>query len=292
MNIPAELIRIDLHGLGGVVVGEPTDALDWLRGDLAMAYGQEPVPWLGYLDDSGPFLLPHVYDVAGPGDGELAGPLSVSGERTIGERLAQEATFGEIAAVRDGVPDGEPDGLLVADGVATVTVATVSAGYGFQIAQAGEYDVAVLVRFPIWWRNRIILSLDGETADLRVGRFWWPYWGQPGWLNLGRRALAAGWHELRITGGIPGVEFHGFRVRMGFAQAPTAGAARFEMFPNEFRAASGGMVSAPDYWVTAEVERREPDSALVHFEDWQSYWVIPTNNYVMEGNWVLWRADM
>ena len=125
-----------------------------------------------------------------------------------------------------------------------------------------------------------------------MGRFWWPYWGQPVWISLGRRNLAAGGHELRITGGIPGVEFHGFRVSTDFSQAPTAGAARFEMFANEFWAASGVMVSAPDYWVTAEVERREPDSALVHIEDWQSYWEIPTNNYSVEGNWGLWRADM
>ena len=84
------------------------------------------------------------------------------------------------------------------------------------------------------------------------------------------RSLSAGSHTLTISGGVPGVQFYGFRVCSSFSEEPSAGEAAFTLSPRQFLDVNG-QPATPDkgFKLTCEMLRRKPDSALVWYEDFR-----------------------
>ena len=109
-----------------------------------------------------------------------------------------------------------------------------SAVFRFSIASAGSYDIAVRLCFPFWDKNALRVTVDGLVKNFSESRLWWPYWRRTCWLSFGRVNLSAGTHTLTIDGGVPGVQFYGFRVCSSFSEAPSAGEASFMLSPRQF----------------------------------------------------------
>jgi hypothetical protein len=139
---------------------------------------------------------------------------------------------------------------------------------------------------PYWDKNAIVVSLDGECEDLRREAACGGHTGEGVcWLTLAKGCISdtEGTHAVSISGGVPGVQFYGFRVCSGFSEYPFAGEASFMLSPRRFKDVNGVMVE-PDrgFKLTFEMLRRKPDSALIWYEDFrdrnilpESYWTDP-----------------
>jgi len=176
--------------------------------------------------------------------------------------------------------------------MASLGDAEASAEYRFEIAEAGYYDIAVRLCFPFWDKNAIVVSLDGNAKTFSESRLWWPYWRRLCWLALAKGVfLQEGTHAISISGGVPGVQFYGFRVCSGFSEHPYAGEASFMLSPRRFKDVNGVMVE-PDrgFKLTFEMLRRKPDSALIWYEDFRDRNILPENYWtVLDGEWDVWQ---
>lgn len=166
-----------------------------------------------------------------------------------------------------------------------------SAVFRFSIASAGSYDIAVRLCFPFWDKNALRVTVDGIVKTFSESRLWWPYWRRTCWLSFGRVNLSAGTHTLTIDGGVPGVQFYGFRVCSSFSEAPSAGEASFMLSPRQFLDVDG-KPATPDkgFKLTCEMLRRKPDSALVWYEDFRDENPLPESYWTtLSGKWEVWR---
>jgi len=204
----------------------------------------------------------------------------------------QKAEFGTIYIDRNGVPDEYEGNVIITDEMASLGDDQASAEYRFEIREAGYYDIAVQLCFPYWDKNAIIVSLDGESKTFSENRLWWPYWRRVCWLTLAKGVfLQEGTHAVSISGGVPGVQFYGFRVCSGFSEYPFAGEASFMLSPRRFKDVNGVMVE-PDrgFKLTFEMLRRKPDSALIWYEDFRDRNILPENYWtVLDGEWDVWQ---
>jgi hypothetical protein len=257
------------------------------------------IPIVAYWDDYNkvPWALPHVYDY-------MEGWDAVSWEYPLlkgvynrrryltGYGKEQKAEFGTIYIDRNGVPDEYEGNVIVTDEMASLGDDQASADYLFEITEAGYYDIAVQLCFPYWDKNVIVISLDSDAKTFSENRLWWPYWRRICWLTLAKGVfLQKGMHAVSISGGVPGVQFYGFRVCSGFSEHPFAGEASFMLSPRQFKDVNGVMVE-PDrgFKLTFEMLRRKPDSALIWYEDFRDRNILPENYWtVLDGEWDVWQ---
>ena len=274
----------------------------WMLGGYNFTDDQPPqpmIPIIAYWDDHDkvPWALPQVYDY-------MEGWDAVARESPIVQEMynrrryltcygkTQKAEFGTIYVDRDGTPEDYTDGVVVGNGTITLSLPDGTAGYNFTVSQSGVYDVAVRVCFPFWDKNGISVSLNGSTVHFSENRLWWPYWKRTCWLYHSRQSLSVGNHALTVDGGVPGVQFYGFRICSSFSEEPTAGEATFALSPRSFKDVNGN-TAVPDkgFKLTTEVLRRRPDSALAWYEDFRDP-VTLQNTYwtTLYGNWSVWRS--
>lgn len=147
----------------------------------------------------------------------------------------QKTSFGTIYIDRGG---GTPDsytGLATVSDYMTVLGEGATATFHFTIEQAGTYDIAVRLAFPFWDKNALNVAVDGSSKTFSESRLWWPYWRRTCWLSFASgRSLSAGSHTLTISGGVPGVQFYGFRVCSSFSEEPSAVRRRLPSHPGSF----------------------------------------------------------
>jgi len=274
----------------------------WMTGVYNFTGDAPPQPFIpivAYWDDYNkvPWALPHVYDY-------MEGWDAVSWEYPLLKGVynrrryltsygkEQKAEFGTIYIDRNGVPDEYEGNVIITDEMASLGDDQASAEYRFEIREAGYYDIAVQLCFPYWDKNAIIVSLDGESKTFSENRLWWPYWRRVCWLTLAKGVfLQEGTHAVSISGGVPGVQFYGFRVCSGFSEYPFAGEASFVLSPRRFKDVNGVMVE-PDrgFKLTFEMLRRKPDSALIWYEDFRDRNILPENYWtVLDGEWDVWQ---
>jgi hypothetical protein len=274
----------------------------WMTGVYNFTGDAPPQPFIpivAYWDDYNkvPWALPHVYDY-------MEGWDAVSWEYPLLKGVynrrryltsygkEQKAEFGTIYIDRNGVPDEYEGNVIITDEMASLGDDQASAEYRFEIREAGYYDIAVQLCFPYWDKNAIIVSLDGISKTFSENRLWWPYWRRVCWLTLAKGVfLQEGTHAVSISGGVPGVQFYGFRVCSGFSEYPFAGEASFMLSPRRFKDVNGVMVE-PDrgFKLTFEMLRRKPDSALIWYEDFRDRNILPENYWtVLDGEWDVWQ---
>jgi len=274
----------------------------WMTGVYNFTGDAPPQPFIpivAYWDDYNkvPWALPHVYDY-------MEGWDAVSWEYPLLKGVynrrryltsygkEQKSEFGTIYIDRNGVPDEYEGNVIITDEMASLGDDQASAEYRFEIREAGYYDIAVQLCFPYWDKNAIIVSLDGESKTFSENRLWWPYWRRVCWLTLAKGVfLQEGTHAVSISGGVPGVQFYGFRVCSGFSEYPFAGEASFMLSPRRFKDVNGVMVE-PDrgFKLTFEMLRRKPDSALIWYEDFRDRNILPENYWtVLDGEWDVWQ---
>jgi hypothetical protein len=204
----------------------------------------------------------------------------------------QKAEFGTVYIDRNGVPDEYEGNVIVTEDMASLGDAEASAEYRFEIAEAGYYDIAVRLCFPYWDKNAIAVSLDGNGKTFSESRLWWPYWRRLCWLTLEKGVfLSAGTHTITISGGVPGVQFYGFRVCSNFAERPFAGEAVYMLSPRQFKDVNGVMAEPDrDFKLTFEMLRRKPDSALIWYEDFRDRNILPESYWtILSGEWSVWQ---
>ena len=148
--------------------------------------------------------------------------------------------------------------------------------------------------FPFWDKNALNVSVNGSSKTFSESRLWWPYWRRTCWLSFASgRSLSAGNHTLVISGGVPGVQFYGFRVCSSFSEEPSAGEATFTLSPRQFLDVNG-QPATPDkgFKLTCEMLRRKPDSALVWYEDFRDDTPLPDSYWTtLSGEWSVWRES-
>lgn len=226
--------------------------------------------------------LPQVYDyMEGSDAAAYAYPL-LSGTYNRRHYLTcygkeQKAEFGTIIIDRSGgSPDSYTEPATVSDSL-TVLGEGGAATFQFMVPAAGTYDIAVRLCYPFWDKNALRVTVDGNTKAFSESRLWWPYWRRTCWLSFASGMnLSAGSHTLTIDGGVPGVQFYGFRVCSDFSEAPSAGEASFTLSPRQFKDVDGNM-AVPDkgFKLTCEMLRRKPDSALIWYEDFRDETPLP-----------------
>jgi hypothetical protein len=274
----------------------------WMTGVYNFTGDAPPQPFIpivAYWDDYNkvPWALPHVYDY-------MEGWDAVSWEYPLLKGVynrrryltsygkEQKAEFGTIYIDRNGVPDEYEGNVIITDEMASLGDDQASAEYRFEITKAAYYDVAVRLCFPYWDKNAIVITLDGDSKTFSENRLWWPYWRRICWLTLAKGVfLQEGTHAVSISGGVPGVQFYGFRVCSGFSEYPFAGEASFILSPRRFKDVNGVMVE-PDrgFKLTFEMLRRKPDSALIWYEDFRDRNILPENYWtVLDGEWDVWQ---
>lgn len=147
-------------------------------------------------------------------------------------RETQKSEFGTIYVNRNGEPDSCTDGVVVGNGMITLSSSEGKAEYNFTIDKSGTYDVVVQLCFPFWDKNGITIALDGTVVSYSENRLWWPYWRKTFWAELATNVnLLAGTHSITIEGGVVGTQFYGFRVCSNFSEYPSAGEATFSLSP-------------------------------------------------------------
>lgn len=277
-------------------------AKNWMTGVYNFTNDQPPqpfIPIIAYWDDHDkvPWALPHVYDY-------MEGWDAVSREapiiaETYNRRKyltcygkTQKSEFGTIYVNRDGEPDSYTDGVVVGNGMITLSSSEGKAEYNFTIDKSGTYDVVVQLCFPFWDKNGITIALDGTVVSYSENRLWWPYWRKTFWAELVTNVnLLAGTHSITIEGGVVGSQFYGFRVCSNFSEYPSAGEATFSLSPRSFKDVNGNM-AVPDkgFKLTTEVLRRKPDSALAWYEDFRDPVILPESYWqTLSGSWSVWQ---
>ena len=222
----------------------------WMTGGYNFTDDQPPqpmIPIVAYWDDVDmvPWALPQVYDyMEGWDAASVVSPLQ---QEVYNRRRyltcygkEQKTSFGTIYIDRGG---GTPDsytGIASISDYMTVLGEGATATFNFTIEQAGTYDIAVRLAFPFWDKNALNVSVDGSSKTFSESRLWWPYWRRTCWLSFASgRSLSAGNHTLVISGGVPGVQFYGFRVCSSFSEEPSAGEATFTLSPRQFLDVNG-----------------------------------------------------
>lgn len=274
----------------------------WLSGAYNFTNDGPPqprIPIIAYWDDVDmvPWALPHVYDFM---DGwTMVEPIRGALSRETYNRRRyltaygkeQNTTFGTIYVDRNGVPDSYSGVVTVTENMA-VLGEDGEATYNFNVSQGGTYDVAIRLCYPFWHRNALGVSLDGSTKMFQETRLWWPYWRKICWLSLASRAyLSAGSHTIRISGGVPGVQFYGFRVCNSFSESTWPGEAVYALAPRQFIDVNGNPAQ-PDrgFKLTFEMLRRKPDSALIWYEDFRDFPPLPDTYWrTLSGSWEVWQ---
>lgn len=277
-------------------------AKNWMTGVYNFTNDQPPqpfIPIIAYWDDHDkvPWALPHVYDY-------MEGWDAVSREapiiaETYNRRKyltcygkTQKSEFGTIYVNRDGEPDSYTDGVVVGNGMITLSSSEGKAEYNFTIDKSGTYDVVVQLCFPFWDKNGITIAIDGTVVSYSENRLWWPYWRKTFWAALATNVnLLAGTHSITIEGGVVGTQFYGFRVCSNFSEYPSAGEATFGLSPRSFKDIDGNM-AVPDkgFKLTTEVLRRKPDSALAWYEDFRDPIILPESYWqTLSGSWSVWQ---
>ena len=273
----------------------------WMQGVYNFTDDAPPqpfIPILSYWDDydMGPWALPHVYDYMEGRDATAKTypqMAEVYNRRNYLTAYAkqQKTEFGEILIDHDAEPDSYSGIVSVSKTLVTLGE-DGSATYKFTIDEDGTYDVAVRLCYPFWDKNSIYASLDGSTVHFSENRLWWPYWRTTFWATLAKGAnLTAGEHTLKISVGVNGVQFYGFRVCTDFSEEPTAGDAEYTLAPRKFKDINGDMVGpATGFKLTLEMLRRKPDSALVWYEDFRDEQKIPESYWTtLSGEWDVWQ---
>ena len=222
----------------------------WMTGGYNFTGDAPPqpmIPIVAYWDDVDmvPWALPQVYDyMEGWDAASVVSPLQ---QEVYNRRRyltcygkEQKTSFGTIYIDRGG---GTPDsytGIASISDYMTVLGEGATATFNFTIEQAGTYDIAVRLAFPFWDKNALNVSVDGSSKTFSESRLWWPYWRRTCWLSFASgRSLSAGNHTLVISGGVPGVQFYGFRVCSSFSEEPSAGEAAFTLSPRQFLDVNG-----------------------------------------------------
>lgn len=258
------------------------------------------IPFVAYWDDVNkvPWALPHVYDYMEGWDVSQPQAYPLVRETYKGRRYLtsygkdQKVEFGSTYIDRNGVPDSFEGDVIVTTNMAYLAEETATASYEFEVSQAGYYDVAVRISFPFWDKNSINISLDEQAFNINENRLWWPYWRKIYWRILSKNVfLSAGQHTITISGGVPGVQFYGFRVCSSFSERPFTGEALYSLSPRRFKDVNGNMTEpVSGFKLTLEVLRRKADSALVLYEDFRDYAQLPSSYYeTLEGTWTVWR---
>ena len=276
----------------------------WMTGGYNFTDDKPPQPFIpivAYWDDYDkvPWALPQVYDyMEGRDAAGFEYPL-LSGTYNRRHYLTaygkeQKAAFGTVYLDRGGgTPDSHSGIVSVSDSM-TVLGEGSSATYRFTIAQSGAYDLAVRLCFPFWDKNALRVTVDGQAKSFSESRLWWPYWRRTCWLSFAEgMSLAAGAHTLTISGGVPGVQFYGFRVCSDFSESASAGEASFAISPRQFLDVDG-KEATPDkgFKLTCEMLRRKPDSALVWYEDFRDETPLPDSYWTtLSGKWEVWREN-
>ena len=273
----------------------------WMQGVYNFTDDAPPqpfIPILSYWDDydMGPWALPHVYDYMEGRDATAKTyprMAEVYNRRNYLTSYAkqQKTEFGEILIDHDAEPDSYSGIVSVSKTLVTLGE-DGSATYKFTVDEDGTYDVAVRLCYPFWDKNSIYASLDGSTVHFSENRLWWPYWRTTFWATLAKGTnLTAGEHTLKISVGVSGVQFYGFRVCTGFSEEPTAGDAEYTLAPRKFKDINGDMVGpATGFKLTLEMLRRKPDSALVWYEDFRDEQKIPESYWTtLSGEWDVWQ---
>ena len=276
----------------------------WMTGGYNFTGDAPPqpmIPIIAYWDDVDmvPWALPQVYDyMEGWDASSVTSPLQ---QEVYNRRRyltcygkEQKTSFGTICIDRGG---GTPDsytGLATVSDYMTVLGEGATATFHFTIEQAGAYDIAVRLAFPFWDKNALNVAVDGSSKTFSESRLWWPYWRRTCWLSFASgRSLSAGSHTLTISGGVPGVQFYGFRVCSSFSEEPSAGEAAFTLSPRQFLDVNGDPAT-PDkgFKLTCEMLRRKPDSALVWYEDFRDDTPLPDSYWTtLSGEWSVWRES-
>jgi len=275
----------------------------WMTGAYNFTDDAPPqpfIPIIAYWDDYDkvPWALPQVYDYMEGWDAtEKLTPIT---QESYNRRRyltcygkQQRTSFGTIYTDRNGLPDSYTGNVIIGETTATLGEGG-TATFNFTVSQSGTYDVAVRLCYPFWDKNAIDISLDGTTKSFSETRLWWPLWVNTCWLTLAKsRSLSAGQHSIVLSGGVPGVQFYGFRVCSNFSEAPSAGEATFSLAPRRFKDVDGNMAE-PDkgFKLTTEVLRRKPDSALIWYEDFRDPVTLQTTYWqTLYGSWSVWRSD-
>ena len=275
-------------------------ALYWMQGGTyRYADTQSYIPFISYWDETNhvPWTLMYVYDyMEGQDYSELNYPLmgdTYNNRRYITSYSKQQkTTFKDIAIDADGTPDSY-SAATVSSGTLTLAEGG-TATYTFTIDEAGTYDIAVKLCYPFWDKNAVYISIDGTTTHFTENRLWWPYWRTTFWATLvSGTSLSAGEHTITVTADAAGVQFYGYRVCGSFSEEPYAGDAAFTLSPRHFKDIDGNMVGPNSgFKLTAEVLRRDPDSALIWYEDFKDPDILPGSYWdSSEGDWDVWKED-
>ena len=277
-------------------------ALYWLQGEYNFTNDTDPqpfIPFFAYWDDENhvPWALLHVYDyLEGQDYTELSLPLlsgTYSGKHYLtAYNKYQKTSFEDTVIEADGTPDSYSD-AVASDGVLTLSTGG-TASYTFTLDEAGTYDVAVKLCYPFWDKNSVYISLDGNQTHFKEERLWWPYWRSTFWTSLAEDiTLAAGEHTITVTADSYGVLFYGYCVCGSFSEEPYTGEAAYTLSPRKFKDVNGDMVGpAGGFKTTIEVLRRDPDSALIWYEDFKDPDILPSSYWdTSGGDWDVWKED-
>lgn len=270
------------------------------------------IPFIGYWDDYDkvPWALPYVYDYM-EGQDAVSREYPLIGDTYNRRRYLtayskqQKAEFGTVYVDRHANNPYASTGLVSIQNGA-LTLATIKATepdeedeigtveYKFSVSASGTYDVAVQLCYPFWDINSIFVYVDNQSKRLSETRLWWPYWRSSFWAVAAKGIfLSAGTHTFKLEVDSPGVIFYSFRVCSSFSEEPYAGEAAYDFFPRKFKDVNGNMVG-PDrgFRLTLEMLRRDADSALIWYENFQDYGILDTGFWhKISGSWDVWRSE-
>ncbi|MDR1913006.1 MAG: glycosyl hydrolase, partial [Clostridiales bacterium] len=269
--------------------------------DYGIVPPQPYIPWIGYYDwyENWPWALPHVYDYATGWDyTAMRGPIAQEDYNRHNfltcYKKVQNATFGDVYVDKLAFLYEASSGTVNNSGNDVILGLNGSVTYSFTTTTGQENaDLALSFLFSFWDKNRVRITLDASVYQINETRLYWPYWRYTFWIKCFGN-IAPGQHILTVAyDGVEGIVFREFKVCSAFSGAPTAGEASFSLAPRSFKDVNGNMVDPnKGFILTNEVLRRDPDSALIWYEDFQDsvtlqdiYWTT------LSGSWSVWHSD-
>jgi spore germination protein YaaH len=288
-------------------------ALGWVNGDYNHTGDLPPQPMIPFAamwddEDKVPYIYVHVYDYLQGAEGTLVSPMA---QDSYGKKNFVTAYSKEIKKTSTGIVAtiNAPQYNSIS-GAYTETATRISprlpegietpmeAIYTFSVPSTGTYDIAIHANFPWFNQNSLDISLDGVITTLDETRQWYPFYRFDHWVVWKSGVnLSAGNHSIIVTGGgqsANGTQFWGFEVAESIVCTPSGGEASFTMLPKQLMGKNGVLTEPATNWkVTLETLRRDPDSALIWYEDFKDYGVtgiLPSQYYkINSGTWFVYN---
>ncbi|MCM1463362.1 MAG: glycosyl hydrolase family 18 protein [Bacteroides sp.] len=287
-------------------------ALGNMRGDYRYADTQAFIPFISYWDDYDhvPWGLLYVYDfLDGWGAESFEYPLvkdEYNRHRFLTSYSGEQALdFGKIYSDIDAVNYSGGANINVVGSAISFIDEDGYVDYYLTLPKE-KFEIGLKICFPFFNDDHKLTveffnqngSLGKRTISptlLDCPSYTWPYYRQICWLSVPDTDFLQGETSvrMRITGGetVHNQQIYGIRISRRFSESRYAGEASFVLSPRKYKDLDGKMVGPTNgFKLTAEVLHREPDSALIWYEDFCDG-LSDAYYEVQSGSWSVWHKD-